>query len=247
MNRNWYLCHFSDELEAVIGNCSIYKNQMYSVFWTCPSTVDPLPQKTTRTISKREPWADNYQKTKNAHISIVFLYECIRAWQRPEDTIPAQSSSSSPRSHTQASKSSVGPSTPWDAVWSSRWQSQRDINRTEKCKHTRCVTWISESPSGMLATGNVPNESPGLMFQLTSLCGPRMLNLQKVLNMEDLTQRESENQVIKNRARTELRPKIQKIRKARKNFLSKDRGGFNSRRNWKHSWVYKLCSITYNH
>lgn len=32
MKRNWYLRHFSDELEAVIGNRSIDENQMYFMF-----------------------------------------------------------------------------------------------------------------------------------------------------------------------------------------------------------------------
>ena len=175
--------------------------------WTCPLTINHLKYKTTRTFCKREPLTDKYRRQKLTVISIFFFINDVspampwryytRLFLKPEEP------------HTSKQRESET-KLPWNSriqFGVPRWPNQRNINRTEKCNPawaTTFITWISGSHSGVLTTGNTLKWLAGsdgptsLTLQTQNIKFIR--NFQKTLNMENLSQNETENQAIKKRA-----------------------------------------------
>lgn len=134
MNRNFYLCHFSYELQAVTGNCSIPNNQntnMYFMCWTSPLTVNHLKYKTTRLFEKQSLWLTSIRRQKLPVISIFFCINDVspampqryytRLFLKPEEP------------HTSKQRESGTKLSSRIQFGVPRWPNQRNINRTEKC------------------------------------------------------------------------------------------------------------------
>lgn len=176
------------------------------------STIYHLKYKTTKTFWKREPLANNYQKTKKAsNFHCSFAVHNVRIQQHLKDTSPYNALAQATWATYKQRQPSTKPPSFGIQFGVLMWPNQRSINITEKCSpaYATTLTELLEFLSLILACqllavysswlsrSDVPNS---LTLWAQDIKFTR--NLQKVLNMEHLTQNETEkpsNQVkIKN-------------------------------------------------
>lgn len=181
MNRNLCLCHFSYELQALNGNCSIYNNQMYFMCWTCPLTVNHLKYKTTRTFWKREPLTSSRRLKKK-----VSNFHCFLVLMRSEPSnAPKILHKALPQARGDTHKQAEAV---WDqailenSVCSSKVTEPGEHKQNRKLQLARAapLTEFLEFWVSFWHLLDMFLTTLGLMVQLPSCCGPRILNLLEI-------------------------------------------------------------------
>lgn len=239
MNRNWNLCHchMNFKLSREILPLTIMKCKL--MFYTCLSAVDHLTlSKHQNHLKKESPWLTTIRRPKPQFfllLSFFFFINDVRAQQCPKDSALCKALPQATRKHTHASKSNARPHHPpgWELEGDGTRRTQTGQKNAASFErpHSLChlnfgvLFWHGNHwrDSKQLSRADVPTS---LMLCTQDIKFTR--NLQETLNMEHLTQNETENQAIKNRAKIENNTEKQKGQKKTKNVLSKDRGRFNS-------------------
>lgn len=156
-------------------------------------------------FQKESPWLTTSRRQETTVLSVAFGINDIRVQPCPKDIIPAHSSSPSRRSHTQASKGGAGPWHPglsleFEVTEPEGYKQNRKMPARSPCRlNFRVSFWHVTywKYSKWVSRAGVPTP---LTLWTQDVTFTR--NLQKLLNMEHLTQNETENQGIKNRAKT---------------------------------------------
>ena len=146
MNRNLYLCHFPGEFQGIIGNDSIYNNQIQVMFWTCPLAANHIKQRSTwNLLKKREPWQLS-EDIKCQQFPLLFCHSWDQDPAVSKDPIPTEGSFQAREPHASRQRLFRPVVILWNAGWSLKEPKEDKLKRIKHpslSNHTHWATWNS--------------------------------------------------------------------------------------------------------